>query len=489
MAKDLTRRELMQRSLAAGGLFAAGSLMPVAPTFAAQAGQTGTPPGSPAAGAQAPGQPVHEVSTTPPATLAGDKVIQPRREVPVLHKTSVLVVGGGPAGTAAAFCAKRMGVDVTLVERYGYLGGLATGGLVLGIFPLYDRSNKQVIYGIGEEFMKKLDVMKYSIIDRGKAPIYPTFDAEAFKFLLADMVLDSGITAFLDCWGVDAILDGHGAVRGAVFESKSGRQAILADIVIDCSGDGDIYAAAGAAFEHVKTNIGLISRIGNIDEVDMAPGRGSEDPGKPSTGKPGASPDARPSKGRVNDFNGHAGNSTPAPHVNWLNMRGPVGDALSVSDLTDMELKHRRGTWSNVEKLRQQPGNEQVYLTETAPQLGVRLSRLLDGCKKLTVQEIRSGAKFGDVIGYSGTYANAPEFQIPYGSLIPAKVENVLAAGRCISTDFETGDITRLIPVCWVTGQAAGIAAALCIQNNCKPRNVNVAKLQDILHQQGAYLG
>ncbi|HXX19566.1 MAG TPA: FAD-dependent oxidoreductase [Candidatus Acidoferrum sp.] len=479
MPKDLTRRELMQRSLAAGGLFAAGSLMPVASTLADQAA-------GPSTAAQSTTQGVHETGAHTPATLVGGKVVQPRRELPVLHQTSVLIVGGGPAGTAAAFTAKRMGVDVTLVERYGYLGGLATGGLVLGIFPLYDRSNKQVIFGIGEELMKKLDVMKYGIIDRNKAPTYPTIDAEAFKFLLADMVLDSGITAYLDCWGVDAIVDSKGAVQGAVFESKSGRQAILADIVIDCSGDGDIYAAAGAAFEKVKTNIGLISRIGNIDEVDMAPGRGSEDPSKPQTAKP---TEGRPSKGRVNDFNGHAGNSTPAPHMNWLNMRGPVGDALDVADLTELELKHRRGTWSNVEKLRQKAGDEQAFLAETAPQLGVRLSRLLDGVKKLTSQEIHSGAKFKDVIGYSGAYANAPEFQIPYGSLVPAKIENVLAAGRCISAEFEVADITRLIPVCWVTGQAAGLAAALCIQDKCKPRNVNVAKLQNLLHEQGAYLG
>ncbi|MFY9691696.1 MAG: FAD-dependent oxidoreductase, partial [Candidatus Acidiferrales bacterium] len=243
MPKDLSRRELMRRSIAAGGLFAAGSLMPVTSTLADQSsGQ------SPAAS---------ETEKRAPATMAGGKIVQPRRDVPVLHKTSVLVVGGGPAGTAAAFSAKRLGVDVTLVERYGYLGGLATGGLVLGIFPLYDRANKQVIYGIGEDFMNKLDVLKYGIIDRNKAPVYPTFDAEAFKYLLASMVLDSGITAYLDCWGVDAIVDGKGAARGAVFESKSGRQAILADVVIDASGDGDIYAAAGAAFQKVTTNIGL----------------------------------------------------------------------------------------------------------------------------------------------------------------------------------------------------------------------------------------
>ncbi|MGH9687153.1 MAG: FAD-dependent oxidoreductase [Candidatus Acidiferrales bacterium] len=469
----------MRRSIAAGGLFAAGSLMPV-----------------PALANQAPGDAVPGRETQPPATIAGGKVVQPRRELPVLHKTNILVVGGGCAGTAAALSAKRLGVDVTLVERYGYLGGLATGGLVLGIFPLYARDNKQVIWGFSEEMMKKLDVLKYGIINRHKAPVYPTFDAEAMKYVLADMTISSGITAFLDCWGVDAIVDNRGAVHGAVFESKSGRQAILADIVVDASGDGDIYAAAGAAFEKVRHNIGLISRIGNIDEVDMAPSRGSEGlhheqsesvrgehtvVGKVGTG--------RPSMGRVTNFDGHAGNSTPPPHVNWLNMAGPVGDCLDVANLTELELKLRLGTWKNVELLQKKSGNNQVYLTETAPQLGVRLSRILDGVHKLTVDEVRSHAKFEDVIGYSGAYGGAPEFQIPYGTLVPAKLENVLAAGRCISAEFKIADITRLIPVCWATGQAAGIAAALCIQDKCKPRHVKVAKLQNILHQQGAYLG
>jgi hypothetical protein len=243
MPKEVTRRELM-RSIATGGLVIAGTMTPLSSLLAAQADRTSP---TAARGSQPSGRPVKRS----PATLLDDKVIQPRQELSILRKTGVLVVGGGPAGTAAALSARRLGVDVTIVERYGYFGGLATGGLVLAIFPLYDKNNRQVVLGIGEEMMKRLDKLKFGIIERNKAPIYPTVDAEAFKYILADMVLDSGMTAYLDCWGVDAILDHKGAVRGAVFESKSGRQAILADVVVDASGDGDVYAAAGAAFEKV----------------------------------------------------------------------------------------------------------------------------------------------------------------------------------------------------------------------------------------------
>ena len=126
---------------------------------------------------------------------------------------------------------------------------------------------------------------------------------------------------------------------------------------------------------------------------------------------------------------------------------------------------------------------------ETAPQMGVRLTRLLEGAKKLTEQEMKTSARFKDVIGYSGSFANTPEFQIPYGCLVPAKLENLLTAGRCVSAEFPVADTLRLIPVCWVTGQAAGVAAALSLKDQCKPRHVNITKLQDLLRQQGAFLG
>jgi hypothetical protein len=365
------------------------------------------------------------------------------------------------------------------------LGGLATGGLVLAIFPLYDRNNRPVILGIGEEMMQRLDKLKFGVIERNQAPTYPTVDAEAFKYVLADMVLDSGMNAYLDCWGVDAIIDAKGSVRGAVFESKSGRQAILADVVVDATGDGDIYAAAGAAFEKVKDNIGLVSRIGNVDVEDLISQNREITSGnrnKPAGG--------RPTRGApVAAFEGHVGSPTPAPRTNWLNMKGPVADGLDVAELSSLELKHRRALWNNLERARKKPGAEQAFMVETAPQMGVRLTRLLGGVKRLTLQEAKTGTKFKDAIGYSGAYATAPEFQIPYGCLVPAKIENILAAGRCVSSDFPIADTLRLIPVCWVTGQAAGVAAALSIKDKCSPRNVNVSKLQNTLRQQGAYLG
>lgn len=397
------------------------------------------------------------------AVLVDGKVIQPRRELPVLETTDVLVVGGGPAGVVAAIAAKRAGANVTLVERYGHFGGLWTGGLVLLVLGHIVKGGKQVCQGIGEEIMRRLDKLDGAIINR-KAGSNPTVDAEAVKYVMVEMIEEAGVNVFLHCWGVDAVIDGN-TVRGVVFESKSGRQAILAKVVIDATGDGDVFAAAGASFEHRSHNVGLVSRIGNLDRIDREKASGQPKPR-------------------------HMGNPTPVAGINWVNMHGPEVDGLDVATLTRMEMNHRKFIWNNMQKTRQIPGHERVYLVETAPQLGVRITRVLDGLKSITLSDLKAGTKFPDVVGVGGSEnGEHGEWQIPYGTLVPVKTDNVLAAGRCICAEIRMADLVRLIPNCFVTGQAAGVAGAVAVKDSCRPRDVDINKVQKILKQQEAYLG
>jgi len=395
--------------------------------------------------------------------LVGGKVIQPQRELPVLHQTDVLVVGGGPAGVTAALAAKRVGADVTLVERYGHFGGLWTGGLVLLVIGHIVKGGKQVCQGIGEEMMQRLDKMDGAIVNR-RPGVNPTVDAEAVKYLMVEMIQEAQVKVFLHCWGVDSIVNGN-AVQGAVFESKSGRQAILAKTVVDATGDGDLFAAAGAEFEHRSHNIGLVSRVGNLDRVD------------PVLAKQLPKPK-------------HLGGVTPVPGVNWVNLTGPEEDGLDVATLTRLELNHRRFIWQNMQKVRRTPGYDKVYLMETAPQLGVRITRVLLGEKTVTLADLRAGKRFPDVVAVGGaSNGQHGEWQIPYGALVPEKLDGLLAAGRCISAEMRMADLVRLIPNCFVTGHAAGVAAAVAAKDGCQPREVEVAKVQKILREQQAYLG
>ena len=397
------------------------------------------------------------------ATIVDGKVIQPQRELPILHQTDVLVVGGGSAGVVAAIAAKRAGASVTLVERYGHFGGLWTGGLVVLILGHIVKGGKQVCQGIGEEMMRRMDKLDGAIINR-RPGVNPTVDAEAAKYVMVEMIEEAGIDVFLHCWGVDAIVTGN-TVRGVVFESKSGRQAILAKMVVDATGDGDLFAAAGAEFEHRSHNVGLVSRIGNLDRVDAE--KAKETP--------------RPRR---------LGSATPAPGVNWVNLTGPEVDGLDLATLTRMEMNHRKFIWNNVQRTRQTPGYEKVYLVETAPQIGVRITRVLNGLNRVRLSDLKAATKFPDVVGVGGaSNATHGEWQIPYGALVPTTVDNVLASGRCISMDMGMADLVRLIPNCFVTGHAAGVAAAVAVQDNCRPRDVDIAKVQKILRQQEAYLG
>lgn len=397
------------------------------------------------------------------AVLIDGKVIQPQRRLPVLTETDVLVVGGGSAGIVAAIAARRAGAKVTIVERYGHFGGLWTGGLVLTILGHIAQGPKQVCQGIGEEMMRRLEKMDGAIINRGPGS-NPIVDAEAVKYLMVEMIEEAKVQVFLHCWGVEAVTQDN-SIRGAVFESKSGRQAILAKVVVDATGDGDIFAAAGAQFEHRSHNVGLASRIGNLDRVDKIKTSDTEKPKR-------------------------LGSVTPVRGVNWVNLTGPEVDGLDLATLTRMEMNHRKYIWNKIQKIRNVPGYDNVYLMETAPQIGVRITRILNGLKTVKVNDIKNSTQHTDVIGVGGaSHAEHVEWQIPYGALIPQTVDNVLAAGRCISCDLRMADLVRLIPNCFVTGHAAGVAAAVVVRDSCKPRDADITEIQKILRQQEAYLG
>lgn len=398
-----------------------------------------------------------------PANLVDGRVVEPEQKLRVLHQTDVLVVGAGPAGVCAALAARQAGAKVTLVERYGHFGGQWTGGLVLEVAGVQAAGGKIVTQGIGEAILRRAEKLDRAVINR-RPGVNPTVDAEALKYVMVEMIAEAGIDCFLHCWGVDAVAHGR-TVQGAVVESKSGRQAILAKVVVDASGDGDLLAAAGAEHEITKGRIGLVCRIGNLDKVDQEKARSAAPPR-------------------------NLGSPTPIPGVNWVNMQGPEGDALDVRDLTRLELAHRRQIWKQVEEIRRTPGYEQVYLVETAPQLGVRMSRILAGTARLALADVHSGRKFDDVIGVGGDWTfKLGEWQIPYGALVPKSIDNLLAAGRCISGEPKAADFVRVIPTCFVTGHAAGTAAALAAKQGCRPRDLEVPALQKTLREQGAYLG
>ena len=401
-----------------------------------------------------------------PAHIVAGQVIQPERPLPVFGEIDVLIVGGGPAGFAAAVAAARAGAKTMLMERYGYFGGLWSGGIVLVVLSTHAKENGEkvkVLRGIGDELLERLTKIEGAIIGQAPGKHNPTTDPEATKYMMDEMIAEAGVQVVLHSWATDVVMEGN-TVRGVVFESKSGRQAVLAKVVVDATGDGDIFAAGGAAFEQRLHAIGMVHRLGNVDRADME-------------------------KLKTAGFN-TLGAVEPLPSVRWINLRGPSTDGLDVKELSRLEMEHRRAIWKRVQQLRNTPGGDKLFLLQTAPQLGVRTTRLLAGVTQLTAADARAGKKFADVVGVGGAQsANHGGWPIPYGALVPQKLDGVIAAGRCISCDGQWIEDMRLIAACLITGHAAGAAAAIAVESQCRPRDVEVAKVQELLRKQGAYLG
>ena len=390
----------------------------------------------------------------------------------------MVVVGGGSAGFAAAIAASRAGAKVALIERYGSLGGLFTNGMVLIMLSTSYRESpskyRLVTKGLVTEFAERARalgdwVCTRTIREQDRGHWQPTVDPEGAKYLMDQMIAEAKVDMFFHSWGVDTIQDGN-KVLGVVFESKQGRQAILAKQVVDCTGDADVLFQAGGDYRQITHCIGHVVRLGNMDRITAkTPPRDAD--GKLRKGKwPIKSNEANPST--------WWGNTGP----------GPKGNGLDIRDLTAAEIAFRKEWWEHVTAMRQEPGWEQVFIANTCSQIGPRASRLVDTECVISRATLKGEWNPSDVIGWFGADGPHQAFPVPYRQIVPKKIDNVLCAGRCLGTG-DTIDIFRLICPCFVTGQAAGVAAALAAKKGIAPRALPVAELQAALRAQNVYLG
>ena len=438
----------------------------------------------------------------------GGKVLEAAREIDVYHRCDVAVIGGGPAGCAAAWAAARAGADVTLVERYNHLGGLSTGGLVIWIDRMTDWDGRHVIQGFAREFIDRMPPEGVAGPPRGdwgsrdpdKAKHWrlrtsafhgivnwaPTLDPERMKLNAQEMLLQAGVRIVFHAFAARPMVEGD-RVNGVIFESKSGRQAIMADVVIDTTGDGDVFSRAGGDFEddieegdvHHSMNTSFL--IGGVDMDRWLDFRGTQP----------EQFDAFTALGReqLRYFQ--------TPYVTWrrdiavfMGPRQSGLSALDVDDMTEVEIRSHRFMATHCDFFRRNaPGFENAYMMQSAPQLGVRHTRRLSGVGRIERNQWGRNVPAPDELGISPSVSpKYPTVSVPYGCLVPRKLGGLLAAGRHISCDANSHGFMREIPQCWLTGQAAGAAAAIAANRKLSPRDVPIDELRALLRTQGAFL-
>ncbi len=419
-------------------------------------------------------------SKEPIQGVANQNTYRETLETPIVARHQVVVAGGGPSGVIAALAAARSGADTILLERYAFLGGNGTAGLMTcynGFRNQRPPETLQTVKGIPAEYIAELvrlggiadsDSYERTVqhdVRKGDVPYTVPFDAEAAKIACLNLLKKEGVKLRLHSWVAAPMLDGP-RVTGVIVHSKSGRQAIAADIVIDCTGDGDIAAAAGAPFMGPaatgdRMGMSLMYALGGV----------------PST------------------IQGSFGGMRKGDHVvRW----GPgiTADGIDVEALTAAEVNARLKLWDNVQDLKKKAGQESIYLSQTATTIGVRETRRILGEYVVTEQDAIRGARFADVIaissnpmpGYHGRrfFFKHEGFDIPYRSLVPRKIDGLVLTGRCISCEQAPFQSARSMAPAMAIGHASGCAAALAVKRGVPPRKLDVKALQALLAEQKA---
>jgi ribulose 1,5-bisphosphate synthetase/thiazole synthase len=400
-------------------------------------------------------------------------VYEPAREVPVVREVDVLVVGGGTAGIAAGIAAARNGAKTLVVESRECLGGQMSAGLVV-MWPA------KVSYTPGESFFggitcemgQKMEAMGVAGRPAGPGTVY-RYDPEAMKVLCLQLFQEAGVQLRLRSHVANVLMDGD-RIDAVLMASKSGREAVRAKLVVDCTGDADVLAFAGAPFDETQFRISLMYKIANIDNEKTAAWfeKNDRDAFWAKTKEMG-----------MDHIPGTAGISPNLPNVALSGISFDGRSCLDADDLTFIEVEARLRIWKTVEYLRKNlPGWEKAAVLETSSQIGGRLSRWVDAEYNMSEEEQRSGQRFEDAVAqWSFTGENVHD--IPYRAIVPKKVENLLVGGRMVRPAA-----LRIIPACIMTGEAAGTAAAMAVAQATPPRKLDVRQIQQRLAKQGVVL-
>lgn len=417
---------------------------------------------------------------------------EPKRQIPVTHEVDVLVVGAGPAGVCAAISAARMGADTMLIEQQGAVGGIATVGLMS---HWTGRSGSKLYHEI---------LQRSAVLNEGKHKdkVTITIDPEKLKQLFLTMLDEAGAKLQLYTFASDVIMEDD-RVTGVICESKSGREAIMAKVIIDASGDGDAAAKSGAAYTLGREQDGkmqpatIMFKVGGVD-TERAVFLGSFE----STYETPRGELQALAREHIPFPAGHVLlYESTLPGVVTCNMTNAIDiDGTKAADLTRAEIVCRSQMDEIVRFLREfVPGYENCFIISSASLIGIRETRHFKGVAQITEDDILASRQFDDWVvrdasfnfdvhnitgaglDETGAQKEFPEidgYTIPYGCLVPEKIDGLLLSGRNISGTHMAHSNFRVMPICAGIGEAGGIAAAISVKEGILPRDVDVKKIQ-----------